>query len=313
MKQSNFSLADVLLVLTALAFGFVCFLGTNFYTLGDTTQSIILATIITVLLTGTAFMAKRLKRANSNFKTNFILEMVMLILFTGLTIFFAYSPFPHFFNVSEKKTEIQNKLQTSITQAENMFAKYERYVENRKNLYEHNLQSVAAAKGINPSDYANYGFVSGSVSDDVQIKNKMFTIHADLFPSDYSDSISRTGIKEVATDWLANAKSTTSDWKPIGVVKVVNEVDANSQNWLSQLKGFSQTRQNGEIANDFDHELSFDDVKTHFTTLGKPTPLSIGLAVGAYLLMLLSYLISKRSSKSTIGTVKNKGEYDIEL
>lgn len=309
MKQLNFSLADVLTVLTALAFGFVCFLGTNFYTLGDTTQSIFLASIITVSLAGTAFITKLLKRTNCNFKTNFILEMVVLVAFTGLTIFFAYSPFPHYFNVSEKKADIQSKLQASITQAENMFTEYESYVENRKNLYEHNLRSVAVAKGINPSDYTNYDFVSSSVSDDVQIQNKMFTIHADLFPSNYSDSISRTGIKEVATDWLRKAKNTTNDWKPIGVVEVVNQVEMNSQKWKNDLITLSQTRQNGEITNDFDYDLSFDDVKTHFTTLGKPTPLSIGLAVGAYLLMLLSWFVTKRSSKRGFSTAP----YEVEL
>jgi len=40
MKQSKFSLADVLTLLTALAFGFICFLGKNFSTLGNTSESI---------------------------------------------------------------------------------------------------------------------------------------------------------------------------------------------------------------------------------------------------------------------------------
>jgi uncharacterized membrane protein YidH (DUF202 family) len=125
MKQSRFSLADLITVLTSIAFGFICFLGKNFSTLGDTSISITWAAIITVSLAGTAFLAKLLKRTKRNFKTNSILEKVVLLLFTVLTVYFAYSPFSHYFNVSAKKTEIQNKLQTSITQVENMFAEYE--------------------------------------------------------------------------------------------------------------------------------------------------------------------------------------------
>ncbi len=311
MTQSKFSLADMFTVLTALAFGFGCFLGTNFYTLGNTGQSIMLAAIITVLLGGLAFIAKLLKRTSRNFQTSFILEIVVLVLFTGLTIFFAYSPFPHYFNVSSKKAEIQNSITASITQAENMFAEYESYVENRKNLYESRLRSVVAAKNTNPSDYANHGFVRGRVSDAKQIDNKMFVVHADLFPTNYSDTTSRSGIKEIATSWLAKAKSATSNWRPIGIVKVANEVEQNSKDWLNQLMTLSSIREPGEEAIDFTYELSFDNVKAHFITVGKPTPLSIGLAVVAYVFMLLSWLVTKRSTKF-YGSLQ-KAPYEIEL
>lgn len=314
MKQSKFSLADVLTVLTALAFGFVCFLGKNFSTLGNTSVSITWAAIITVSLSGTAFIAKLLKRTSRNFKTNFILEIVVLLLFTGLTVFFAYSPFPHYFNVSAKKAEIQKKLQTSITQAENMFAGYESYAQNRESLYEGNLHGVVSAKAIRPIEYAQYGFENGSVSDDAQIKNKMFTIRTLLFPSNYCDSTAKNGIKETATAWLAKAKTITNSWKSIGIVNVVNNVEKNSNDWLNQLIGFSkQVNVKGEQYAAFDYPRPFNDVRIHFTEPGKPTPLSISLAAGAYLLMLLSYMISKRSSKTTVGTTKEKGEYDIDF
>lgn len=313
MKQSKFSLADVLTVLTALAFGFICFLGKNFSTLGNTYVSITWAAIITVSLAVTAFFAKLLKQTSRNFKTNFILEIVILLVFTGLTGFFGYSPFPHYFNVSAKKTEIQKKLQTSITQAENMFAEYEAYVITRESTYKGKLQGVVDAKNIRNKDYTKYGFVNGMAPDNKQIDNKMFTIHTLLLPPNYSDSTSKKGIKEVATTWLKNAKNITSTWNPISIVSVINNVENNSKNWRNQLISLSKERGDGEEYFDFDYRLSFDDVKTHFTKLSKPTPLSIGLATGAYLLMLLSYLISKRSSKTTVGTIKEKGAYDIDF
>jgi hypothetical protein len=312
MNQSKFSLADLLTLLAAIAFGFVCFLGTNFYTLGNSAQSIILAIIIIVLLSGTALSAKILKCTNSNFKPCYTWERILLLLFTGLILFFAYSPFPHYFVVSGQKAEIQGKLSANIIQAENMFENYENYAENRENLYKSKLRSVVASKNINPTEYTEYGFANNGISDDKQIENKMFTVHADLFPTNYSDPNNKNGIKEVAKTWLSDSKNKIAGWKPIGIVGVVNEVEQNSNEWLNKLIGFSVIREKGEQAADFEYPLSFDNVKKHFSTLGKPLPLSIGLAVVAYLLMMLSYLISKRSTKTTVGTVKGKGEFDIE-
>jgi energy-coupling factor transporter transmembrane protein EcfT len=296
MNQSKFSLADLLTLLAALLFGFVCFLGTNFYTLGNTAQSIVLAVIITALLAGTAFGAKLLKRTSRNFKSCFIWEIILLVLFTAFTALFSYSPFPHYFTVSGKKADIQSNLTTSITQAENMFAEYEKYADNRERIYKSKLSSVAAAANINPGEYAEYGFVD-NVATETQIENKMFTVHADLFPTNYSAPNDGNGIKEVAVKWLIEAKQTTESWKPIGVVAVVNEVEKNSQEWLNILIDLSKVREKGEQANDFEYSLSFDDVKNNFTTLDKPTMLTIGLAALAYVLMLLSWFITKRHSK----------------
>jgi hypothetical protein len=307
-SQSKFSLADVLTLLAALAFGFVCFLGTNFYTLGNITQSLTVAAIIFALMIVTAFSAKLLKRTSRSFKTCFIWEIIFLVLFTGLTAFFAYSPFPHYFVVSEQKTDIGRKLTESITQAENMFAEYEKYAKNRENLYKNQLNSVVSAKNINPGEYAEYGFENNGIADSKQIENKMFTLHAELFPSNFLD------MKQVDSTWLANARNIVNSWKPIGIVSVVNEVEKNSKEWMEDLIKLSAYRGNGEQADDFAYILSFDDVKTHFNVFGKPTLLSVGLAFAAYLLMLLPYFITGRSTKSSIGRSKSSnGKFDVKF
>jgi len=297
MNLSKFSIADVVTVLSALLFGVICFLSTYFYTLGNTGQSFILATFITVFLGGTALGAKLLKRTSRRFKTCFTWEMILIFLNTVFIIFTAYSPFPHFFVVSEQRTEIQGKLSTNITQAENMFIEYEHYAFNRETLYKNHLESVVVAKAINPSEYLNYGFENSSISDDKQIENKMFTIHADLFPTNYSDSINKNGIKEVATKWLSDAKDKIAGGRPIGIVSVVNEIEQNSNDWLNKLTDLSAVREKEEQAENFAYHLSFDNVKKYFTTLNRPTPLSIGLSILAYLLMFFSWFITKRHTK----------------
>jgi hypothetical protein len=80
-------------------------------------------------------------------------------------------------------------------------------------------------------------------------------------------------------------------------VGVVNDVEKNSNDWLNTLVTLSQVREMSEQASDFEHSLSFDDVKTHFTKFHNPTPLSAGLATLAYLLMLLSWFVTKRSTR----------------
>lgn len=312
-KTQTFSLADLIALLAAVAFGFGCFLSANFYTLGNTKQSLVLALIITVLLSATALGGKKLKHTTHNFKTCFVGEMVLLALFTVLIIIFGYSPFPHYFAVSGQKAEIQSKLTTGIDQVSNMFSEYEKYAENRKNLYQSKLNSVVAAKSINPSEYVAYGFQSNSVPDRKQIENKMFTVHADLFPSNYSDSINNNGIKEAAMIWLSDAQRVVENWKPIGIVGVVNQVEQNAYQWRGMLVALSGIRENGEQAADFAYELSFEDTKQHFTTMGTPTPLSVGLVVGAYILMLLSYFITKRSTKSSVYATRSTGKFDVEF
>ena len=310
MNESKFSLADLITVLTALAFGFVCFLSANFFTLGDTFQSILTAVIIFLLLCGTAFGAKWMKRTRRNFKTNFIMEIVMLVLFTGFMIFFTIKPFSHLFAVSMHKTEIQSKLKASIAQAEKMYVAYERYAENRENLYKSKLQSVVAAKRTRPADFATFGFENNSVTDAKQIENKMFTMHADLFPSNY------VKMKKVDSAWLTHAGNTVNNWNPIRLVNIVVEIEQKSNDRLQRLIELSTIREPGEIeeeTEDFVFTHSFDDAKSRFVMPGKPMSMSIGLAALAYLLMMLSYAVSKRSSKSTIFVKKVGGKFDVPL
>lgn len=292
MNQSKFSLADVITLLAALAFGFVSFLGVNFSTLGDTNQSIIIGVIISVLLSGTALGAKWLKRTNGNFKTCFIWEMILLVLFTSLTVFFTYSSFSHYFVVSGQKEEIQSKLSASITQAENMFSEYETYARTREENYIGKLESVVLNKYVDPPNYSTFGFKNSGVSDEKQIQNKMIMMHTDLFPSNL------TQMKLVASTWLSNSNYIVSNWKTIGVVDILNNVEQNSNEWLTQLVELSKIQETGEKANDFTYKLSINNIKDNFTTLDKPTPLSIVAAIVAYCMMLLSWIVSKRHSRS---------------
>lgn len=311
MKASRFSLADLLTLLGTIAFGFICFLGLNFITEGDILTSSISAIVIALLLGGFALMAKLLKKARRNFKAHIIAEIscitIFTILFWGITIFL----FPHYFTVSSKKKLIKESLLTSIDGATKMFDEYESYANNREAIYMANLKSAVAAKKTRPSDYANYGLMdndpNGIIKDNDKIESKRFMLHASLFPTNYSDTASRKGTKDVAIKWLNEQINVVSLWKPIGIPNVAKKLAAKASEWCSILNGYSKYRGKGETTQDFSYKLHFEDVSPLLTEMEHPSFISILLSIAIYVVMLLSWLITKRDSKF-IGINKTFGQ-----
>lgn len=297
MNQSKFSLADVLTILTALAFGFLCFLGANFYNLGNTTKSITAAVIIAFLLFGTAYSAKLLKRTRVNFKTCVIWEVVLLIVFTLLFVFFTYMPFSHYFTVSAKQTVIVDKIQKSIAQAQNMFPAYETDAKSRMNLYKNNLESTIVNKLGNESQYKKFGFIK-DIPDDQQKSKKIQNINADLFPTNYSDVKTQKGIKEVALNYLLQAKEATENWKPVGIINVVVTIEDKSNEWKNILVDLYEIKEPGEEdPQEFIYPLKFEDVKQFFTKVEKPSVSALLIAFLMWALMVLSWIATPRDTR----------------
>jgi len=307
MKVARFSLADLMTLLAALVFGFICFLGLNFLTEGQLVLSIAVATAIAAILGALAWFVKSRKKVTRNFKTHRILEFGGLVLFTLLYAAAGYFVFPHYFTVEARKTEIKDNLLSSIDGAKKLFESYETYAQNRESLYEAKLHSVVNAKRVNPSEYKEYGFGAEGISDPVQIENKIFTLHADLFPTNYSDAETHKGTKDVAIKWLSEQESVVSQWKPIGIPIVSNELAAKANGWMAELIKYSTIREKGEQAEDFTYQLSFSNVSPLLTETDSPRSIAIGLAVALWVLMLFSWLITKRDSK-TSGVKFKKGK-----
>lgn len=286
MNQSKFSLADLLTVLASIGFGFFCFLSFNFLTMGETNKSILLAVVFALVLGGLAFGAKLLKRTERNFKTCIIWEWVLLFLFVVAAIF-AIKPFSHYFVVSSQKEEIQKEVIANIEQAEGMYNDYKKYADNRLKIYESKLNSVVMAKKTNPTEYQEYGFVEGT-DDKTQIENKMFTLRAKLYPSNYEE------LATANVEWMNKAKSTVGSWKPIGLVDVIKVTKNNLTQWKNDLMEYSEFRANGEIAENFEYPLSLNDVTGKMAQLSSPDVKSVLYAIGLCFLMIISYLVTKR-------------------
>ena len=289
MNHSKFSLADLLTVLGALTFGFFCFLSVNFLTLGDTVISVIWGVIISLILGGLAFGAKLLKRTSSNFKTCIIWEWVLIFVFIVASLLSIF-PFSHFFVVSAQQADIQQKITSNIEEAEGLFLAYESYANDRLKMYNILLNSIVTAKDVNPDGYTKSGFVAGR-DDQSQVENKMFSLKAELYPSNYA------AMKSIDSTWLSNAKDYVINWSPTGIVKVVNTLKPEISSWNQQLTSYSTFRATGETKPPFDKELSFDDVSGIFTKSTFPNLLGLIIGIGLNLIMLLSYFIANRHSR----------------
>jgi hypothetical protein len=290
MKQTKFSLADLLTVLGTLGFGFFCYLSFNFYTLGDTFKSILYSLTIALTLGGLAFTVKLLKSTSRNFKSRIIVEGILLFFFIIISLI-SIIPFSQFFAVSERKTDIQQKVINNINHAETLFSEYERYADTRLNLYKAQLNSVVNGKLGNPELYESLGFVNGN-NEVTQLNDKVFSWKAKIFPSNYME------MKRVDSTWLVDAKDKMITWSPLGIVTVVNTLNLEIPIWRDQLISNSTFRAPGEkYDNDFEFQITFDDVTGNFNQILKPTFLSIFIAISLYLIMLLSYFITKRHTR----------------
>ena len=292
MKQSNFTLGFIITLLSSLSFGFICFLGSIFLSLGNLNQSIIVGTAVSALLCFTALGAARLKRTKKNFKSSRVWEILLLILFTGLTTVFTWFIFPHYFVVNEQSVVIQNKLNASLTESKNMFSAYENYANSRQSDYKTVLQSVVlnCQTGIGCEDYLDYGFNLNGPSNVMQIQSKIRMMNIELFPSNYEK------LKEDNLKWIEEYQQIVKNWekKPLGIIDVIKNIEKKANSSRKKLVAISGSRAKNESTTDFYVSPISKDVKKYFTTKRAPTLFSLFLSVFLSSMMLLSWFTSKR-------------------
>ena len=317
-KYSKFSMADVIAVLTAVSFGYVCFLGVNFYTLGDKSKSITIATAITITLIAISLGLKRLKRTVRPSKNKFILEIILLVVFAVLISFFTNFPFSHYFFVSAQKNSIQATLNQSISQAEDIYNQYQTHVNSKDILYKSELHSAVLGKGNNPTEYKKLGFNDPITCGVSEAKQEIIignSLKMELLPANFNL------MKSNDSAWLTKARIAVNDWKPISVVDVINSIDSNTNKSINELVAISEKSRLNKVINVrwTPTISSFKNVKVEFQNIGPAPMIATTFSIVSFLLMLLSYLSTPRSTKSKYGfraifTSKRKttSEFDIE-
>lgn len=293
MDRFKFTLADIIGFITAIVFGVVCYFSCNFLPLGDTNIALTVAIAIALALWLLSFILRLLKeRTSRRFKTGIIAEGLCLFLF-AVVAFFSLIVFSHFFTVYLHKKDISSRMIENIDQAENMFAAYDEYANDRIESYEKDLNTAINGQNANLNGLTKMGFKTDTVSAGpyrAQMKRKMDMIRGTLFPAEY------TSLKTSATDWLTRVKKDVELWNPVRLVNDVNMIDAEIIRWKEELKKYSSVsdKMEGEDVEAFEYAISFDDVTSLFETRSLPPVLGIVLAIVAFLCLLFSYFITRR-------------------
>tara|TARA_B100000035_G_scaffold227316_1_gene195662 strand:- start:2312 stop:3262 length:951 start_codon:yes stop_codon:yes gene_type:complete len=312
MTQSKFSLADLISLLIGIGFGFICFLGFNFYSFGDTRLSIFVACIITLLMIGTSMIAIRLKRTNRNFKIRRIWEIFFLFLFTGFTVCFIYFPFSHYFLVINNEVEIQSKLSRNLGQVDKLYEDYKKYYETQKEIYDLKLDQAILRHELGNDNFDNsqfheLGFIRNQdISHEDQKLSLIKKFKRDLFPKDFNEKRKKDSI------YVENSNEIIYNWKykPIGIFEIIKNLEDVIVSTKTQLINLSK---NGDHKIDSFAPVTYvGELKTLFVTIGKPTITSLVLGFVVWVLMLLSYFTSKRSNKNRRKKTST-GEFSITI
>lgn len=311
----NIPLGYVLIAVGAAVFGFLCFLGRNFYTLGAGHDgNVIYAAVAAVILCVLASAATRFKHTYKDFKTYFILEMVSLALFLVAAGYFAYSDLSHYFVVAKHKAEIQEDIKKCVGQTQEMFAEYEKYCEDRIAFYEKKLVELAdlSSRKSREQQYKEiYDAVQGA-SDAAKRDYMKTTLRNTLFSAEFDN------MRQEDSVWAKKTSAVADNWKRIGIVRLVAGIDAKAKGWRDSLVKMSEYRGRGETAENFACQLSFDkalsDVQNRFRECGgvaeRLTALGVLSTVALIALMLLYYAFSGRKFISKSGTAKIRVGYD---
>lgn len=296
MNKIKISLAAVITALSAFVLGFVCFLGYNFESLGNTIPSILKGGAICLLLAGLMLLARHMKGASQGFKTSVLTEMTSLLLF-GVVAGISTIPFSHYFTVLSRQEQIKASMSKDLDKADELYPEYTKYVKNRLNMYENKLKSVAAAKLVSPNTYNSYGFVAGT-PDETQIENKIFTLKSKLIPTNFEVE---GGTKQVNTKWLEEARNILESKRAFtfGIISLTNDLGKNTSAWSEELKILSTFRAKGESSNNFSFSMTAGDITEQLTKSSSISPLAVGLALLLFLLMSVSYFAAERHGRFT--------------
>jgi hypothetical protein len=319
-KQSIFSLADVITLVMVIFYGYFSFLGALFLNINNetvwgmskVTGCMFISLFCALPLLLTAWGAKVLKGTTKNHSERRLFEVVFLVLFGLFSLFLlsSYSPFIHYFTVSNRDTSINDKINRVITNSEAMFDHYESLVDRRIFNYQGKLRAVV--EGGSYTQLEDYKISNANVSNEEKVKTRIEIMRFALLPPHYSDSTTQNGIKQVAMKWLGDAKQIPHKWRPIGLVSLVPNIERNISDWEQLLKTlYEDGIQPGENVEpeQFDYNVRVVRLSSDFTLTDSPRMITIMFALFLNLLMLLSWFMTKRDRK---GYSKLK-PYEVEL
>lgn len=293
--NTRFTLAAVISIIGALAFGFVTFLGNMYLKEGDYMQSALYTSIWAIALLGIAFIASKFKKARFNFKKNAAGELLFIVLYI-VVAFFSMVSFTHFFTVQNKKEQIGKVIKQDIDNVRNMFQEYEKHVDHRMQEFDGFLDVLIAGKVPNRIAYLEY-FKDPGPDDNFQKNTNLKNFKDDLQPDEYDST------KVLALDWLKKSEQIVLDLKPFGLMDVIENFENNATKWYGNIQKYDQTfntfkqkDQAGFIP--FTYQIGFTSITSEVTKIEKPTFIALLFLIAAHILILFVYILAIRDGKS---------------
>jgi len=284
------SLGLTLAIIAALIFGYFCFTGLYFSTGGNFNDSILFAAIYAAVPLILGILLWRFKTVSRNFKTYIILETIALIAFIVSAVWF-FPKYAYSFTVSVEKESVQKELIDELTAVETMYSDYEAYVAKRYENYNTHLQHIINNKPMDQQRFLNCGFIHGD--ENKQKNHKLFVLKNELQPKTTYDNVKNQNLH-----WIKAAKKNVADWKSMGVVETLAEIDSRADKWRSELIEFSKQRMICEHDDTQDFTYTFNFKKMKFEKKGGINTMAIGTGILLYLVMLVPYFVGQRSSRA---------------
>lgn len=285
MSKIKFSLAAVFALIVTAIFGWFFFLGINFLNKGDFQKSILMTLTACLVLFLMVLLIKKIKSAKRNFQKNAIFELFLLLVYVIIAIV-TFIPFAHYFTVLGRKAVIKNKMDMGIDSVKKRFVDYKICADNSILLESGRLDIAVLGKVPDPANYLAAGFKNNGIADNVQKTTLLDNYRDDFLPAKYDT------LNKYANNWLDDARSAFDKWKPISLMKVVNNIEKEANGWFAQIRGY-----NGKSASCIGGPFSFASVDKELTERDTPSLVPILASLGLFLLLLLPYFVANRSPR----------------
>lgn len=276
----KFSWGHIIAFVALIFISYVSFMGITYLTDGDFLYAGAGMLIINLLLIIFFILPQILKGTDEKFSRKIIFERILFfcapVVFVG-----AMMPYAHFWNVFEKRSQIETTFSESIETTKGMFESYETYAKARIKDYDMKLaheKAQAVTRG-----------------------NKVEALKLQLIDKNY------ISLKNSAFEWIDNASGATV-WN-VFMIGNIKKIENALDQWNSSLTEFSNKKmadENSEIiafsSTDKSVNLAKENLrslKSVYTLKSGPTVIALSIGLLLYILLLFPYIIQSRNTKGT--------------
>lgn len=292
----KFSWGHIIAFVALIFISYVTYMGDFYKNGGDFVSAAVKVAAIDVALMITFIGAQITKGVEKKFSRNIVIERCLVCLCPVAFVFAMFS-YNHFWNVYDKKDDIEKAFNSSINGAKDMFVAYVKYANDRVEKYR---KSYVSHNISHPS--LNGHIINEDSSVRLSQKNEyVYTLELQLLSSN-TDSLTHVALK-----WIDEANHDASVWNAFLVGNIKQISDAVNE-WHGTLKSYSTPILSNE--NKSTKAFDVDDEYLSVATLGFSELSKIykdydGIKINTlwtgtilFLMLIFPYILQRRNSKA---------------